>query len=103
MIRAVWNGTVLAEAERTVVVEGNHYFPPDSVAREHFSESRLRTVCPWKGIARYYDVTIDGQTYPDAAWYYPRPFVFARRIKGHVAFWPGVAIEATEGTAGGRR
>jgi uncharacterized protein (DUF427 family) len=93
MIRAVWSGTVLAEAEHTVVVEGNHYFPPEALHREHFREAAGRTLCFWKGIARYYDVTVDGQTYPEAAWYYPRPTPLARRIRGHVAFWPGVRIE----------
>ncbi|WP_306371423.1 DUF427 domain-containing protein [Nocardiopsis sp. CC223A] len=95
MIRAVWNGVVLAEAERTVMVEGNHYFPPDSLNREHFTDSASRTLCPWKGVARYYDVTVDSRTYPDAAWSYPKPSPLARRIRDHVAFYPGVGIERT--------
>ncbi|MFB6959863.1 DUF427 domain-containing protein [Streptomyces sp. NPDC056309] len=93
MMRAVWNGTVLAEAERTVVVEGNHYFPPESLHREYLTESRTRSLCFWKGLARYYTVTVAGQTNPDAAWSYPHPSPLARRIKNHVAFWNGVMIE----------
>ncbi|ASU84250.1 nucleotidyltransferase domain-containing protein [Nocardiopsis gilva YIM 90087] len=96
MIRAVWNGVVLAEAERTVSVEGNHYFPPDSLRREYFTDGSTRTLCPWKGVARYYDVTVEGQTYADAAWYYPNPTPLARKIRGYVAFWPGVGIERVE-------
>ncbi|GAA3732417.1 uncharacterized protein (DUF427 family) [Spinactinospora alkalitolerans] len=95
MIRAVWNDTVLAGARHTATVEGNHYFPPDSLNRGCFTDSPTRTLCPWKGVARYYSLTVDGQTHPDAAWYYPRPTFLARRIKGHVAFWPGVRIEET--------
>ncbi|MGH8115151.1 MAG: DUF427 domain-containing protein [Rhodanobacteraceae bacterium] len=93
MIRAVWNGTVLAEAPRTVRLEGNHYFPPESVHREHFIESPTKSICPWKGLAHYYSVTANGDVNPDAAWYYPRPSPLARRIKNHVAFWNGVTVE----------
>lgn len=95
MIRAVWNGAVIAEAERTKRIEGNHYFPPDSLLREYFSDSPTRTVCPWKGVARYYQLTVDGQVNPDAAWYYPHPLPPARLLglKNHVAFWNGVRIE----------
>ncbi|GAA3852095.1 DUF427 domain-containing protein [Streptomyces coacervatus] len=93
MIRAVWHGAVLAEAERTRVVEGNHYFPPESLRREHFAESRTKSLCPWKGLARYYTITVDGQVNPDAAWYYPHPTPLARKIKNHVAFWNGVTVE----------
>jgi uncharacterized protein (DUF427 family) len=89
----VWNGVIVAEAPRTVVVEGNHYFPPDSVRREYLVESPLRSLCPWKGIARYYTLQVDGVVDPDAAWYYPRPTFLARRIKNHVAFWHGVRVE----------
>ncbi|MQS15518.1 DUF427 domain-containing protein [Streptomyces kaniharaensis] len=96
MMRAIWNGVVIAETPRTRVVEGNHYFPPESLRREHFTESRTRSLCPWKGVARYYDVTADGLTNPDAAWYYPHPVFLARRIGNHVAFWHGVAIEGTQ-------
>ncbi len=93
MIRAVWNGTVLAEAPRTVRLEGNHYFPPESVHVEHFIDSPTKSVCPWKGLAHYYSVTANGEVNPDAAWYYPRPSPLARRIKNHVAFWNGVTVE----------
>ena len=93
MIRAIWNGTVLAEAPRTMRVEGNDYFPPESVRREYFVESSTKTLCPWKGMARYFTVVVDDQTNPDAAWYYPRPSPLARRIKDHVAFWNGVQVE----------
>ncbi|WP_204080215.1 DUF427 domain-containing protein [Mycobacterium riyadhense] len=93
MIRAVWNGTVLAEAPRTVRVEGNHYFPPESLHREHLIESPTTSICPWKGLAHYYNVIVDGDVNPDAAWYYRRPSPLARRIKNHVAFWNGVTVE----------
>ncbi len=93
MITATFNGTVIAEAESTVMVEGNHYFPPDSSRREHLGDSRTRSLCPWKGIARYYDVVVDGIELSDAAWYYPHPSPFARRIRGHVAFWNGVEVQ----------
>lgn len=93
MLRAVFNGVVLAETERTVRVEGNHYFPPDSLHREHFIASRTRTLCPWKGVASYYTVVVDGATAPDAAWYYPHPSPLARRIRDHVAFWDGIWVE----------
>lgn len=93
MMRAVWNGVVIAETPRTVRVEGNHYFPPESVRREYVLESRTKSVCPWKGMARYYTVTVDGEVNPDAAWYYPRPSPLARRIRNHVAFWNGVVVE----------
>ncbi|MCP3821606.1 DUF427 domain-containing protein [Streptomyces sp. A3M-1-3] len=93
MLRAVWNGTVIAEAASTVIVEGNHYFPPEALHREYFSESRSRSLCFWKGLARYYTVTVDGRACPNAAWYYPHPSPLARRIKNHVAFWQGVRVE----------
>jgi uncharacterized protein (DUF427 family) len=97
MIRAIWNGRVIAEAPRTKVVEGNHYFPPESLKREFFADSDTRTVCPWKGVARYYTVTAGDLRNPDAAWYYPRPWPLARLlgIKDHVAFWQGVTVEGT--------
>jgi uncharacterized protein (DUF427 family) len=93
MIRAVWNGAVLAEAPETVRVEGNHYFPVDSLRREYLSASTTTTVCPWKGTAHYSPVTVDGQTNADAAWYYPEPKAKASEIKDHVAFWKGVRVE----------
>ena len=92
MAKAVWNGTVLAESDDTVVVEGNHYFPPGSVHREYFSDSAASSVCPWKGMASYYTVTVDGKENADAAWYYPQPKPEAAEIVGHVAFWKGVEV-----------
>jgi uncharacterized protein (DUF427 family) len=94
MTRAVWNGAVLAEAERTVVVEGNHYFPPESLHRVYFTASRSRSLCFWKGIARYYTITVGGQSNRNGAWYYPHPTPFARKIKNQVAFGNGVVVEA---------
>ncbi|TDD55240.1 DUF427 domain-containing protein [Saccharopolyspora elongata] len=93
MLRAIYRGKVLAEAPRTVRVEFNHYFPPDSVNREHLGESPTRTICPWKGIAHYYNLLTDDDVESDGAWYYPHPTLLARRIKGHVAFGVGVRIE----------
>jgi uncharacterized protein (DUF427 family) len=93
MMRAIWNGRVLAETQRTKVVGGNHYFPPESLNREFFAKSRTRTLCPWKGLASYYTLAVDGQVNPDAAWYYPHPSPLARRIKNHVAFWHEVTVE----------
>lgn len=93
MIRAVWNGTVLAEAPQTVRLEGNDYFPPESLRREHLVDSGTKSICPWKGLAHYYTVSVNGDVNPDAAWYYPRPSPLARRIKNHVAFWNGVRVE----------
>ncbi len=94
MIRAVWNGAVLAEAEHTVKLEGNDYFPLESLRREFLDASATTTVCPWKGTASYYSVTVDGKINPDAAWYYPTPSAKAQAIANHVAFWKGVKIEA---------
>jgi len=92
-MRAVWNNTVLAESADTVVVEGNHYFPPDAIQSEHFRPSDTHTTCPWKGEASYYDLVVDGQVNKDAAWYYPSPKDAAKQIKGRVAFWKGVKVE----------
>ena len=83
----------VAESPTTVVVEGNHYFPPESLRREHLIESPRISICPWKGLAHYYNVVVDGEVNPDAAWYYRRPSPLARRIKNHVAFWNGVTVE----------
>jgi uncharacterized protein (DUF427 family) len=94
MPRAIWNGTVIADSPDTVVVEGNHYFPADSIKREHFQPSETHTHCPWKGTASYYTLAVDGHTNPDAAWYYPDPSPEAAQIKGRVAFWRGVKVEA---------
>ena len=92
-MKATWKGAVLAESDETVVVEGNQYFPEDSIKREHFRESETHTVCPWKGTASYYDVVVNGETNKDAAWYYPEPKDAAKEIKGRVAFWRGVKVE----------
>lgn len=92
MPTARWNGAVLADSDQTVVVEGNHYFPPDAVNREYFEEVDQTTVCPWKGTASYYDVVVDGQRNRGAAWTYPQPSEAAAEIKDHVAFWKGVDV-----------
>ena len=91
-MKAVWNGTVVAESDNTVVVEGNHYFPPDSVRAELFEPSDKTTHCPWKGDASYRSIVVDGERNPDAAWYYPEPKEAAAQIKDHVAFWNGVEV-----------
>lgn len=91
-MRAIWNGTVIAESDDTVVVEGNHYFPPDSVNRSVMRDSATHTVCPWKGTASYLTVVVDGEENRDAAWYYPEPKDAAKQITGHVAFWRGVTV-----------
>lgn len=93
MARAIWNGTVIAESNETEVVEGNLYFPESSLKREYFQNSSTTSTCPWKGLARYFNVVIGGEDNPDAAWYYPDPKPAARKIKGYVAFWRGVEIE----------
>ncbi len=94
MARAVWKGVVIAESDDTVVVEGNHYFPPEAVKWEYFQENSRHTVCPWKGVASYYDVTVNGKVNTAAAWYYPDPSPAAAQIKDRVAFWKGVKVEA---------
>lgn len=91
-MKAIWNDTVLAESNATKVVEGNHYFPPESIQREHFAESTHQTTCPWKGKANYYDVVVNGNRNENAAWYYPQPKDAAQEIKDHVAFWNGVEV-----------
>jgi uncharacterized protein (DUF427 family) len=93
MPKAIWNGTTLAESDQCVVVEGNQYFPPDSVKREYFQPSDTHTTCPWKGLASYYTVEVNGQRNQDAAWYYPEPKDAAKQIKDYVAFWHGVTVE----------
>ena len=93
-MKATWNGTVLAESDKTIVIEGNHYFPPDAIHTELFKPSATHTVCPWKGTASYYSVEVDGKLNADAAWYYPEPKDAAKEIKGYVAFWKGVTVEA---------
>jgi uncharacterized protein (DUF427 family) len=100
-MRAGWNGAVIAESDDTVVLEGNHYFPLDAVRGGALADSESRTLCPWKGFARYKTVTVDGMSLPDGAWYYPRPSLLARSVKGRVAFWRGVAIEAAPSPGAG--
>ena len=95
MPKAIWNGQVLAESDRTEVVEGNQYFPPDSIKQEYFKESSTHTFCPWKGQASYYTIIVDGEENPDAAWYYPETKERANNIKGYIAFWKGVKVEST--------
>ena len=93
MPKASWEGVVLAESDHTEMVEGNHYFPPDSINREYFKPIDQTSLCPWKGTARYYDIEVNEQTNPGAAWYYPEPKDAAGQIKNHVAFWRGVQVE----------
>ena len=93
-MKAIWNDTVLAESDATVVVEGNHYFPPDSLNREHLVESDHTTVCPWKGTASYYTVRVGDAENANAAWVYRDPKERAKGIRDHVAFWRGVRVEA---------
>ena len=93
MPKATWKGAVLAESDRCEIVEGNCYFPPDTIAREYFRESATHTICPWKGTASYFDVVVNGETNKDAAWFYPDPKEAAAQIKNHVAFWRGVQVE----------
>ncbi len=94
MVRATWKGHVIAESDKTIVVEGNHYFPPDTVNRDLLKDSSNHTTCPWKGQASYYTVVADGEENADAAWYYPDPLpdADALGIKNHVAFWKGVSV-----------
>jgi uncharacterized protein (DUF427 family) len=94
--RATWNGVTLAESDRVVMLEGNAYFPAEDVNHQHLVESTTSTVCPWKGVARYYTVMAGGEVNPDAAWHYPNPSPLARRIKGHVAFWRSVQVETIQ-------
>jgi uncharacterized protein (DUF427 family) len=92
MTQAVWHNTVLAESDRCEIVEGNYYFPPDSIHKEYFQPSATHTTCPWKGVASYYSITVDGKVNSDAAWYYPQAKDAAKNIEGHIAFWRGVQV-----------
>jgi uncharacterized protein (DUF427 family) len=92
MVKAVWNGATIAESANTVVVEGNHYFPKDSVAADRLKPSATQTTCPWKGVAHYYSIVVDGAENTDAAWYYPEPKSAAAQIRERVAFWKGVKV-----------
>jgi len=92
MAKAIWNRQILAESDNTEVVEGNHYFPENSIKREFFSDSETKTACPWKGDASYYNIEVDGKINADAAWYYPEPKPAANNIKNYVAFWKDVEV-----------
>ncbi|MFY0593842.1 DUF427 domain-containing protein [Roseivirga sp.] len=92
-MKAIWNDEVIAESNETVVVEGNHYFPHDSINKEYYKPSNTQSNCPWKGMASYYTVEVNGSENPDAAWYYPETSELAKGIKNYVAFWKGVKIE----------
>ncbi len=91
-MKAIWKNTVIAQSDETVVIEGNHYFPADSVRTELLNDSDTTTVCPWKGTASYYNIDADGETNQDAAWSYPAPKDAASEIRGHIAFWKGVQV-----------
>jgi uncharacterized protein (DUF427 family) len=92
MARAEWNGKVIAESKEYEIVEGNIYFPPQSVKKEFLKDSDTKTTCPWKGLASYYDIVVDGKVNKDAAWYYAHPKNPAENIKGYIAFWNGVKV-----------
>ncbi|MEO1496501.1 MAG: DUF427 domain-containing protein [Planctomycetota bacterium] len=100
MANAKWNGAVLAESNNTVIVEGNHYFPADSLKRDHFRESSHTTVCGWKGTASYYDIVVGDAVNDQAAWYYATPKGGAKEIAGYVAFWKGVVVTGESSGAG---
>lgn len=94
MPKAIWNGTVLAESDKCEVVEGNQYFPADSINKQYFKDSNTHTTCPWKGTASYYTIEVGGQQNKDAAWYYPEAKDKAKNIEGYIAFWKGVKVES---------
>ncbi len=91
-MKAIWNGQVIAESDETIVIEGNHYFPPDSINRQYFKATETHTLCPWKGQASYHRLEVDGAVNEDAAWYYPDPRAPAKGIKNYIAFWKGVEV-----------
>jgi len=91
-VKAIWNKIILAESTETILIEGNHYFPPDSVKKDYLIQSSTHTYCPWKGEASYFSIEINGKTNEDAAWYYPKPKEAAAEIKNHIAFWKGVEV-----------
>jgi uncharacterized protein (DUF427 family) len=93
MAKAIWNGAILAESDHCEIVEGNYYFPPDSLNSEYFQPSNTRTICSWKGEASYYTIAVNGQENKDAAWYYPNPKAKATHVKDYIAFWRGVKVE----------
>ncbi len=91
-MKAIWKDRVLAQSQETIVVEGNHYFPPEAINKEFFKPSGTHTTCHWKGIASYYNLEVDGEENKDAAWFYPEPKAVAAHIKSYVAFWKGVQV-----------
>jgi uncharacterized protein (DUF427 family) len=91
-MKAVWNGKTIAESDATIVIEGNHYFPENSINEEYFAASTTHTVCSWKGTASYYDIIVDGKINKDAAWFYPEPKDAAKEIENYIAFWKGVEV-----------
>jgi len=92
LVKAMWKGAVIAQSDRTEVVEGNQYFPPDTIDEQYFKPSETHSVCPWKGTASYYTVEVNGERNPDAAWFYPQTKDAAKNIEGYVAFWKGVEV-----------
>lgn len=92
-MKAIWNEKIIAQSESTIVIEGNHYFPPDSIKEEYFKNSNTTTHCAWKGEASYKSIEVDGKLNPDSAWYYPEPKGAASKIKGYFAFWKGIKVE----------
>ncbi|NLR91633.1 DUF427 domain-containing protein [Flammeovirga agarivorans] len=93
MKKAIWNGVVIAESDQTVEVEGNQYFPPSSIKKEYFTSTDSKSTCPWKGVASYYSINVNGETNTNAAWTYKRPSEMASEIKDHIAFWKGVEVK----------
>ena len=93
MVRAIWNGAVIAESDETIVIERTHYFPPEAVLMEYLSPTETTSICPWKGEAHYFTISVNGGTNIDAAWTYPAPHPAAKEIAGYIAFWKGVIIE----------
>lgn len=91
-MKAIWNDKIIAESNETIVIENNHYFPKDSVNKEYLENSDTSSVCPWKGLASYYNLVVDGKTNVDAAWYYPEPKQSAKPIQNYIAFWKGVEV-----------
>ena len=92
-MKAIWNGKILAESNKTLVIEGNHYFPPDTVNWEFFEGSETHTLCPWKGKASYHNLSVEGKQNKDAAWFYPEPKYAAEKLKNYIAFWKGVEVK----------
>lgn len=93
MKQAIWNNTIIAESDKTIVIEGNHYFPPSDIKQEFFKNNETHTTCAWKGVASYYNIEVNGKVNKDAAWYYPEVSPLAKSIKGYVAFWKGVEVK----------